>query len=88
MSAWPNPTKGRKALAERQAELTSGLYSITIEISYDRMLSGSVVLAHNSVIAARQLKFYLSFVRDLAHSRASFNLILDIEELRGSIVRK
>ena len=49
------------------------------------MPAGSVVLAHNSVNAAEQLKFYLSFVRDPAYFSASVNVILDIEGLEVSV---
>lgn len=61
-----------------------GIYLDILEAGYDRMPSGSVVLAHNSVNAADRLKHYLDFVRDAAHFRSSVNVILDIEGLEVS----
>jgi len=61
-----------------------GIYLDILQSAYDRMPSGSVVLAHNSVNSAQRLKDYLDFVRDPAHFRASVNVILDPEGLEVS----
>jgi hypothetical protein len=61
-----------------------GIYLEITQAAYDRMPSGSVVLAHNSVNMAASLKHYLDFVRDPANFRASVNIILDSEGLEVS----
>lgn len=62
-----------------------GVYLETLKAAYDKMPSGSVVLAHNSVNLAGQLKSYLEFVRDPANFHASVNVIFDIEGLEVSV---
>ena len=62
-----------------------GVYLKVLEAGYDKMPSGGVVLAHNSVNAAEQLKSYLEFVRDPANFSASVNVIFDIEGLEVSV---
>jgi predicted O-methyltransferase YrrM len=61
-----------------------GIYLEITEAGYDRMPSGSVVLAHNSVNMAASLKHYLDFVRDPANFHASVNIIFDAEGLEVS----
>ena len=61
-----------------------GIYLDILQACYDKMPSGSVVLAHNSVNCAERLKHYLGFVRDPANFRASVNVIFDIEGLEVS----
>lgn len=60
------------------------IYLDVLQAGYDRLSTGSVVLAHNSVNAGERLQSYLDFVRDPAHFRASVNLILDAEGLEVS----
>lgn len=62
-----------------------GIYLDILQAGYDRMPSGSVVLAHNSVNMSERLKHYLSFVRDPAYFKASVNVIFDIEGLEVSV---
>lgn len=62
-----------------------GIYLDILRAGYDRMPSGSVVLAHNSVNSAERLKHYLHFVRDPACFRASVNVIFDGEGLEVSV---
>jgi len=62
-----------------------GIYLEILEAGYDRMPLGAVVLAHNSVTCADELKDYLGFVRDRAHFHASVNVILDPEGLEVSV---
>lgn len=62
-----------------------GIYLEILEAGYDKMPSGSLVLAHNSVNAAERLKYYLDFVRDEANFSASVNVIFDIEGLEVSV---
>jgi predicted O-methyltransferase YrrM len=64
---------------------SKGIYLEILEASYHQMPAGSVVLAHNSVNLAERLDFYLEFVRDPAHFRASVNVIFDIEGLEVSV---
>ena len=61
-----------------------GVYLDILEAGYDRMPSGALVLAHNSVNAAERLSQYLTFVRDPANFHASVNVILDMEGLEIS----
>jgi len=51
----------------------------------DKMPTGGLVLAHNSVNCATKLSTYLDFVRDDANFRASVNVILDGEGLEVSM---
>jgi predicted O-methyltransferase YrrM len=62
-----------------------GVYLDILEAGYDRLRSGSVVLAHNSVNAFAQLGPYLDFVRDAAHFRSSVNVVIDSEGLEVSV---
>ena len=62
-----------------------GIYLDILEAGYDRIPSGGVVLAHNSVNAAERLQSYLEFVRDPAHFRASVNVIVDSEWVEVSV---
>lgn len=61
-----------------------GVYLDILQAAYDKMPAGSLVLAHNSVNAARRLEHYLAFVRDPAHMQASVNVIFDREGLEVS----
>lgn len=61
-----------------------GIYLDILQAGYDRMPSGSLVLAHNSVNCAKKLSEYLAYVRDPAHFRASMNVIIDGEGLEVS----
>ena len=58
-----------------------GIYLEILDAGYDRMPSGSIVLAHNSVNSAEKLKSYFAFVRDSSHFRSSVNVIFDKEGL-------
>lgn len=60
------------------------VYLDILQAAYDRMPTGSLVLAHNSGNSAQALESYLGFVRDSAHLRASVNVIFDIEGLEVS----
>lgn len=62
-----------------------GVYLDILQAGYDRMPSGSLVLAHNSVNSAERLKDYLTFVRDPAHFAASVNVVIDPEGLEVSV---
>jgi len=62
-----------------------GVYLRTIETAHDKMPPGSIVMAHNSVNAAKQLESYLEFVRNPDNFRASVNVIFDIEGLEVSV---
>jgi len=62
-----------------------GVYLDILQAAYDKMPAGSLVLAHNSVNAAKRLEHYLAFVRDPANMRASVNVIFDREGLEVSI---
>jgi predicted O-methyltransferase YrrM len=62
-----------------------GAYLRIVEVAYDKMPQGSVVMAHNSANMAGQLKSYLDFVRDSANFHSSVNIIFDIEGLEVSV---
>lgn len=61
------------------------IYLDILEAGYDRMPSGSLVLAHNSYNCATRLAEYLAFVRDPAHMSASVNVLFDREGLEVSV---
>jgi len=61
------------------------IYLDIVEAGYDRMSSGALVLAHNSVNCAERLKDYLAFMRDSARFRESVNVIFDPEGLEVSV---
>lgn len=62
-----------------------GVYLDILEACFEKISAGGVVLAHNSVNAAEKLKFYLEYVRDPQHMRASVNMIVDGEGLEVSV---
>ncbi len=62
-----------------------GIYLDILKAAYDKLPTGAVVLAHNSVNCADRLKSYLAFVRDQSHMRASMNMIIDPEGLEVSV---
>lgn len=61
-----------------------GIYLEILEAGLDRMLPGSLALAHNSVNCADKLGDYFAFVRNPARMAASVNVILDPEGLEVS----
>lgn len=61
-----------------------GIYLEILEAGYDKMPEGSIVLAHNSVNAAKRLEQYLEFVRNPENFSASVNVIFDVEGLEVS----
>jgi predicted O-methyltransferase YrrM len=71
--------------ADGTGDQGKGVYLDILRAGYDRMPSGSVVLAHNSVNCAERLRSYLEFVRDPAHFKASVNVVFDIEGLEVSV---
>lgn len=63
-----------------------GVYLDILLAAWDKLLrSGSVILAHNSVNLAHQLRHYLEFVRDSKNCRVSVNIVLDGEGLEVSM---
>jgi predicted O-methyltransferase YrrM len=62
-----------------------GIYLDILQAAYDKMPTGSLVLAHNSVNAAERLAQYLAFVRDEQNMQASVNVIFDAEGLEVSL---
>jgi predicted O-methyltransferase YrrM len=58
-----------------------GIYLEILEAAEDKLHSGSLILAHNSVNAAERLAAYLTYVRDPVRFHASVNVILDGEGL-------
>lgn len=71
--------------ADGGPDLGKGIYQDILEAAYDRLPSGAIVLAHNSVNCAERLQQYLAFVRDPAHMRESVNVILDPEGVEVSV---
>ena len=70
--------------ADGDKERGKGIYLDILEACWDRMPSGAVILAHNSVNCAERLRHYLAHVRDEANCRASVNVVFDIEGLEVS----
>ncbi len=70
--------------ADGTPEQGKGVYLDILQAGYDRIPSGGVVLAHNSVNCAERLQHYLRFVQDGTQFRASVNVILDGEGLEVS----
>lgn len=62
-----------------------GIYLEIAEKAWDKMPSGALLLAHNSVNGGDAIGAYLSFVRDKKNCRASVNMVMDIEGLEVSI---
>ena len=60
------------------------VYLDILQAGWDRMAPGSLVLAHNSVNCAEDLRRYLGFVRDGGRFRASVNVVFDPEGLEVS----
>jgi predicted O-methyltransferase YrrM len=71
--------------ADGGPERGKGIYLDILEAAYDRLPSGAIVLAHNSVNCVGRLRQYLAFVRDPAHMRASVNVIIDPEGVEVSV---
>jgi len=71
--------------ADGRGNKGKGIYLDILEAGYDKMPSGSIVLAHNSANLAKRLEHYLNFVRDPANFRSSVNVIFDIEGLEVSV---
>ena len=62
-----------------------GIYLEILEAGYDRMPTGAVVLAHNSVNSADRLADYFACVRDSGRFRSSVNVIVDGEGVEASV---
>jgi len=70
--------------ADGGPERGKGIYQDILEAAYDRLPSGAIVLAHNSVNCSGRLQHCLAFVRDSAHMRESVNVIIDGEGVEVS----
>jgi predicted O-methyltransferase YrrM len=64
-----------------------GVYLDILEAGLDRMPSGALVLAHNSLNSADALSHYLAFVREGDAFGGSVNVIVDGEGLEVSVKR-
>lgn len=82
---FPDPIKVLYLDADGDKGRGKGIYLEILQAAYDKMPSGSVVLAHNSANAAKRLEAYLEFVRDPANLKASVNVIFDVEGLEVSV---
>ncbi len=60
------------------------IYLSLLQAAEHALRPGSLVLAHNSVNAARSLRDYLSYVRDPANFQVSVNMIVDDQGLEVS----
>ena len=60
------------------------IYYELLQAALHALRPGSLVLAHNSVNAARSMNDYLSYVRDPAHFRESVNVVIDDQGLEVS----
>ena len=70
--------------ADGTEETGKGVYLDILKAAWDKMQSGAVICAHNSVNCADRLQHYLAFVRDTANCSASVNVIFDPEGLEVS----
>ena len=62
--------------------------SIYLDIArkaWGKMPDGALLLAHNSVNSEKEIREYLSFVRNPTNCRASVNVIVDTEGLEVSV---
>lgn len=82
---FPEPVNLLYLDADGDSTSGKGIYLDILEGCHADMPAGSLVLAHNSVNCADQLRDYLAFVRDPAHFRASVNVIFDPEGLEVSV---
>ncbi|MCS7187788.1 MAG: class I SAM-dependent methyltransferase [Armatimonadetes bacterium] len=62
-----------------------GVYLDILLAAWDKMRAGSIILAHNSVNLANQLRHYLEFVRNSGNCRVSVNIVVDGEGLEVSM---
>ena len=62
-----------------------GIYLAITEAAWDKMPTGALLLAHNSINAAEALKDYLAWVRDGRNCRESVNMYMDGEGLEVSV---
>ena len=62
-----------------------GVYLDILLAAWDKLRSGSVILAHNSVNLAHQLRHYLEFVRNPQNCRTSVNVVINGEGLKVSM---
>ncbi|MDH7600560.1 MAG: hypothetical protein QHI38_00255 [Armatimonadota bacterium] len=85
LRTYPNEVSLLYLDADGTPEKGKGIYLEILEAGYNRIPSGGIVLAHNSVNARRRLEDYLAYVRDPVRFRASVNVILDPEGLEASI---
>ncbi|RPJ79931.1 MAG: hypothetical protein EHM13_12870, partial [Acidobacteria bacterium] len=82
---YPGPVDLLYLDADGAGDRGKGVYLDILEEAYDKMPPGGIVLAHNSVNSGGALTYYLQFVRDPAHMRASVNVIVDPEGLEVSV---
>ena len=85
VASFPEPIHLLYLDADGDGSKGKGIYLDILEAGYERMPSGSLVLAHNSVNLADLLRHYLDYVRDPGRFRASVNVILDPEGLEVSV---
>jgi predicted O-methyltransferase YrrM len=85
VASFPEPIHLLYLDADGDGGRGKGIYLDILEAGYERMPSGSLVLAHNSVNLAGLLRHYLDYVRDPGRFRASVNVILDPEGLEVSV---
>jgi len=61
-----------------------GIYLDILQAAWEKLPSGAVILAHNSVNGGKNVQPYLDFVRG-GHCRASVNVVIDPEGLEVSM---
>lgn len=71
--------------ADGTSEKGKGIYFDILLAAWDKLRPGALILAHNSINAAKRLQQYLAFVRDPGNMRASVNVIFDPEGLEVSL---
>jgi predicted O-methyltransferase YrrM len=85
VAQYPHPIDLLYLDADGSGGRGKGIYSEILDAGYEKLSSGGVVLAHNSVNCAGRLADYLEYVRNPDHFRASVNIIFDGEGLEVSV---
>lgn len=82
---YPDPIDLLYLDADEEGGRGKTIYLAITEAAWPRLRPGALLLAHNSVNDARELRPYLDFVRDPRNCRASLNMVVDGEGLEVSI---
>lgn len=82
---YPEPIDLLYLDADEEGRRGKTIYLTITEAAWPHLSPGALLLAHNSVNDARELRPYLDFVRDPRNCRASVNMVIDGEGLEVSM---